>query len=160
MSLSDIQQLLANARQQHQRSNLVDAEALYRQVLAASAADQVDSCHGLALVCFQLNRRGEAMHWMRRAVAAVGEPGSPELLNTLAAMLMADGQTAEAVAVFERAVALRPQQPESHNNLGQALKQIGRTNDAIAAFRRAIALRPDYAQALANLAAALLDRGQ
>jgi hypothetical protein len=37
MSLSDIQQLLANARQQHQRSNLVDAEALYRQILAAAA---------------------------------------------------------------------------------------------------------------------------
>jgi tetratricopeptide (TPR) repeat protein len=159
MSSWFIQQVLANARQQHQQSNLADAEALYRQVLAAVGADQVDACHGLALACFQLNRRGEAMQWMRRAVAAAGEPGSPELLNTLGAMLMADGQTAEAVAVFERAVALRPQQPESHNNLGQALKQSGRTDDAIAAFRRAIALRADYAQALANLAAALLDRG-
>src|SRR4051812_41472551 len=124
MHPAQIQQLLIQAREEHQRSNLIEAEALYRQAIDAFHADHPDACQGLALVCFQLHHRQEALQWMRRAIAAASVP-APELLHTLGAMLMACGQAAEAVAVFERAVALKPEQPESHNNLGNALRQSG-----------------------------------
>jgi len=62
----------------------------------------------------------------------------------------------EAIACYERALALRPQAADTHNNLGVALKQQGKLGEAIAHFEAALALASSYAEAHLNLAAALL----
>ena len=66
---------------------------------------------------------------------------------------------AEAVRLFEAALARHPQMAPWHSSLGAAHRAAGRLTDAIAAHRRAIELTPSYAPAHNNLGNALRDAG-
>jgi tetratricopeptide (TPR) repeat protein len=59
------------------------------------------------------------------------------------------------MAVFQRAVALRPLDAGLHGKLGVALSELKRFPEAEVAYRRALALNPDLIQARFNLATAL-----
>ena len=67
----------------------------------------------------------------------------------------------EAVASFDRAIALKPDYIEAHNKRGVALGSLGRGQEAVASFDQAIALRPDHVGAFVNRGVALmgLERG-
>ena len=65
------------------------------------------------------------------------------------------GQTAEAIAQYEKALEIDPNNAAVHNNLGSRLASIGRTADAIDQYRRALEIKPDYIEAHANLGNAL-----
>jgi Flp pilus assembly protein TadD len=54
-----------------------------------------------------------------------------------------DGRFADAVVLFEQAVAASPDHPEWLNNLGQALGRSGRDWEAIPYLERAVAAGPD-----------------
>ncbi|MBL9188517.1 MAG: tetratricopeptide repeat protein [Opitutaceae bacterium] len=60
----------------------------------------------------------------------------------LGGVLLARGETAEAIRSYERAVALRPKYAEARHHLGSALLQSGRVMDAIVALEGALRLRP------------------
>jgi tetratricopeptide (TPR) repeat protein len=53
----------------------------------------------------------------------------------------------DAIAHYERALAINPDHFEAHSNLGIILKNQGKFDDAMAHYERAIALGPDYAEA-------------
>ena len=61
------------------------------------------------------------------------------------------GKLPQAVASYERALALDPNVPEALSNLALALKALGRADDAIARCEQALKLRPDAAEILLNL---------
>jgi tetratricopeptide (TPR) repeat protein len=61
------------------------------------------------------------------------------------------GRAAEAIAAYERALALDPSNPEAHNNLGEALGRLGRLDEAVAHLDEAVRLKPGYAEAYNNL---------
>ncbi len=65
----------------------------------------------------------------------------------------------EAIASFQKAVALKPSMAEAHNNLGNALTRTNAMTKAGEAYEKAIALQPDYADALYNSAFPLFFRG-
>ena len=56
----------------------------------------------------------------------------------------------EALAGFDRAIALRPDYAEALNNHGNALQALQRFDEALASYGKAIALKPDYAEAHYN----------
>jgi hypothetical protein len=58
----------------------------------------------------------------------------------------------EAMAAFERAIALRPEYAEAYANRGVAYMDQQRFVEALASYEKAIALKPDYAQAHFNAA--------
>ena len=66
----------------------------------------------------------------------------------------------DALASFERAIALRPEHAEAHFERGLALNALNRPGDALAAFERTIALKPDHAAAHTNRGNALADLGR
>jgi predicted O-linked N-acetylglucosamine transferase (SPINDLY family) len=66
----------------------------------------------------------------------------------------------EAVAVYRRAVALKPNLAEAFFNLGNALRELGQLDEAVAAFGHAIAVRPNYAEAYNASGLALRSMGQ
>jgi tetratricopeptide (TPR) repeat protein len=70
------------------------------------------------------------------------------------------GQFAEAVALYDGILSLKPDLPEVHCNRGAALAGLGRLGDAEAAYRRAIALNPDFANAYNNLGNVLREHGR
>jgi Tfp pilus assembly protein PilF len=57
----------------------------------------------------------------------------------------------EAVASYERALALNPDMAELHGNLGNALQAQKKLAEAEASYERALALNPEYADAFYNL---------
>ena len=77
----------------------------------------------------------------------------------LGVVLATQGKTDQAIAHYERALALKPDLAEVHNNLGVALATQGKTDQAIAHYERALALKPDYAEAHNNLGLALVAQG-
>jgi tetratricopeptide (TPR) repeat protein len=62
------------------------------------------------------------------------------------------GRFADAVTLYEQAVAASPDHPEWLNNLGQALARAGREHEAIPLLERAVAASPDTWSYRFNLA--------
>ena len=61
----------------------------------------------------------------------------------------------DALAEWQRALAIDPNLPQIHHNCGAALFEAGRCEEAIASYDRALAVKPDFAKALRNRVAAL-----
>jgi len=61
----------------------------------------------------------------------------------------------EALASYDRAIAIKPDYAKAHNNRGNALKELKRWDEALASYDRAIAIKPDYADAYSNRGNAL-----
>ena len=64
---------------------------------------------------------------------------------------------AEALASYDKAIALKPDVAAAHNNRGNALRDLKRPAEALASYDKAIALKPDYAEAHNNRGNALMD---
>ena len=63
----------------------------------------------------------------------------------------------EALASYEKALAIRPNFVDAHINRGNALNGLMRFGDALASFDRAIAARPDFAEAHCSRGNALVE---
>ena len=68
-------------------------------------------------------------------------------------------QLDQAIACYEKAVAIAPDFSPAHANLGSALLQQGKRQQATLCFRRALALEPELAEAHYNLGVASLQAG-
>jgi tetratricopeptide (TPR) repeat protein len=63
----------------------------------------------------------------------------------------------EALASYDKALAIRPDHAEALNNRGTALQDLQRPEEALASYDKALAIRPDHAEALNNRGTALRD---
>ena len=150
------QQTIQIALQHHQSGRLREAEALYRQILAAEP-QHAGALHFLGVIACQVGRHDVAVDLIRRALAI--RPGYAEAHYSLGNALKDKGQLDEAIEAWRQAVANRADHPEAHSNLCIALKDKGRLEEAVEAGRRALAIRPDYAEAHYNLGNALMEKG-
>jgi tetratricopeptide (TPR) repeat protein len=80
--------------------------------------------------------------------------------NNLGSLLQEQARTAEAIALFEDALRLRPDSAEIHVNLAGALRTGGKTERAIRHYREAIRLEPGVENAASNLANLLRSEGR
>ena len=149
-------ELFDAAMRQHQAGRMAEAEALYRQVLAAEPGHP-DALHGVGILAYQNGRLEEAADLIGRAVAALD---APEFLTNLGAVLHELGRFDEAAAVYRRALAKQPASPGAHNNLGNTLQVLGDPTGAEAAYRRAIELHANYPAAFINLGGLLQAQGR
>lgn len=93
-----------------------------------------------------------------RAVLAI-EPRQFDALHLLGVVALGQGRPEEALAWFDRALAVDASTARVHANRGAALRELRRPDEALASLDRALAIEPRHAAALANRAAAQLDRG-
>ena len=63
----------------------------------------------------------------------------------------------EALASYDKAIALKPDYAEAYNNRGNALQDLKRSEEALASYDKALAIRPDYAEVYSNRGNALQD---
>jgi protein O-mannosyl-transferase len=91
---------------------------------------------------------------------ALHRPANPRAHINLGVALFEAGRPAEAVAHYERALALQPGVVATHLNLSSALLALGRTAEAIAHGEKATALDSASVNARVNLAQALSAAGQ
>jgi superkiller protein 3 len=79
------------------------------------------------------------------------DPNSAIQVNPL---LNDETRLSQAIAAYQKAIALNPNLPEAHYGLGNALAAQNRLRDAIAAYQRALQLNPKDAIAASQLARA------
>lgn len=130
---------------------LGDAEKLLRRALDLAPGFSV-ARHNLALVLHRQGRSVEALDEIA-ALEADGEEIAG-LANLKAAALGRIGDYGDALALYEDALARRPNQPKTWMSYAHALKTVGRQADAVEAYRRALAIQPGMGEvwwSLANL---------
>jgi tetratricopeptide (TPR) repeat protein len=74
------------------------------------------------------------------------------------AAFMAKGDYDQAIACFDKALAIEPSFAEAYCNRGTAYYEKGQYDPAISDFSRAIEIEPDFAQAYYNRAVAYYDK--
>ena len=148
--------LLNVAIAHHQAGRLKEADAAYRQVLAAMPK-HFDAMHLLGVVALQTGRLDDAHALISGAIAL--NPKFAAAQNNLGNVYLRQGRLDDAQACFERAVKLQPGFGDAHFNLGNQLRRQGRLQDAAAHFRRAAAADGKSAPAHTSLGATLLELG-
>lgn len=150
-------QLLQQAVAHHQAGRLAQAQALYREVLAA-VPKQFDALHLLGVIARQQGDAVQAVDLIAQAIAINPAQAAPHC--NLGAALQDLGRSAEALASYDQALCLNPSYAMAFANRGNALRKLGRAQEAIDSYDRALALRSPYPEAACNRAAALLDLGR
>ena len=107
------------------------------------------------------------VRWLRRRPPLprdlrppVPAPESAETHFNLGNANYETGNHAEAIASYQRALALRPDLAVAYINLGNVLNDLHRGEEAVASYRSALVLRPGFADGHFNLGNALDDLGR
>ncbi len=143
---------LRAAAEDHRGGRRVEAERVYRQVMAdpsAPAARRAHATHLLGLLARDCGHLAAAADLLAGSADALpdGDPAAVEFLANAAAALGDLGRWGEAVTLAERAATAGPDHPPAHHNLSVALDHLGRAPEAVGASDRAVALEPGYAEA-------------
>ncbi len=83
-----------------------------------------------------------------------------DALYVLAVVQATLGKNDDALANYDRALALQPRHAEAWSNRGNTLKSLKRYDEALDSFDKALAAQPDYPAALSNRGAALFEMGR
>ena len=145
----DIEALRVLAQVAHQNEFSKDAATLLEAVLAASPGYRA-ARHDYVLALIALHRHREAREQIEILIAA--EPDHPTHRMTLAGILVGEGSTEAAIALYGELLRQQPDNPELHLSLGHALKTQGLRADAERAYREAARLRANFGDAYWSLA--------
>lgn len=137
--------------------NLVEAESVYRQALAADTDSDI-ALHRLGLISYRKGKFNVALKLIAKAVSI--NPAQPGYHIDLGSLLIKQGKPIEAVPHLEAALALDPSNVAAHCDLALALRSQNRPEEAAACCRRALALDPANREAHNNLGLALQALGR
>jgi len=140
--------VLREAIAHHQTGNLMEAEKLYREVLAARP-DFAEVHVNLASVLMFRGDLEAAMTSCRRGIAL--KPDYAKGHCYLGDILAFRSRFDEAAQSYRQAISCKPDYAEAHNNLGNALLRLGQLDAAALSYNRALAAKPDIAEAHNNL---------
>ncbi len=148
--------LFATALRLHQSGRINDAEAVYRQVLAADPR-HAGATHHLGIIALNRGNAAAAAELIGKSLAA--DKKNADAHYHLGLAYAALGRFGDVETHNRRAIALKPDHVGAHLNLGNALKALGRSKDAAASYQRAITIAPQTPDAHFNLANVLFERG-
>lgn len=112
----------------------------------AAGPPQIEALVGRGLQFHRENRLAEAEQIYREALRL--QPMHSGVLHLLGLVAFQSGQAERSVALFDRAIAIRPDLAEAHDTRGTALYALNRFEEAFASYDRALRLKPDNAGAL------------
>jgi len=135
--------LFRQAMAHHQAGRLRDAEANYRDVLAANPR-HTGALSYLGLLAHRAGHSDAAIDLLRKAIAS--DKRNPEPHYNLARILSDCGRDDDAIVHNRKALEIDPDFPGAHNNLGALLLLHGRAAEALAAVVQG--LRTDDAAGL------------
>jgi len=156
MSSFDIEQAMDKALELHQAGRLVEATAIYQQVIAQSPS-HADALHLLGVITAQMGKHELGAQLINRAIAI--NPTAAMYYNNLGSILVMLGQLDQAIQAFQFAVKFKPDYFEAYDKLGVAFKDKGQLDAAVAACRQAIRLKPDFVEAYVDLGNVLQAQG-
>ncbi|MBM3554766.1 MAG: tetratricopeptide repeat protein [Alphaproteobacteria bacterium] len=153
----DLAAAFSGAVEAHQAGRLDEAEAAYREILAASPSHP-DVLHLLGVIHHQRGKGNEALACLDRAARAL--PDRPDIASNRANALFRLGRKDEAIAEYRRALTVAPDFVDALANLAIALRDAGRIDEAASAVERAMALAPARVELAIYLAAIRKDQGR
>jgi protein O-GlcNAc transferase len=128
----------------HRHGDLAAADRVYLEVLDQEP-QHFDAMHMLGVVALQTRRTERGVELIREAIG-LNEKVAAAHNRALSDLKL----SADALASFDRAIALDPQFAEAHTNRGDALVNLRRAEEALASYQRAIAVKPDFADSYRN----------
>lgn len=139
--MSSIPEALQLATEHHLAGRLPEAEAIYQEILKAEPQN-AQALHLLGVIAHQVGKNEIAIDLIRQAIER--NPDDPTFRNNLGEALRLSGRLTDAMAQYEKAIALKSDYAEPYLNWGLALAHLGRHVEARASFRKALEVRPDY----------------
>ena len=141
----------------HRSGRLSEAEAGYRELLAANP-DDPDVLHLLGILRAQCGDSAEGLALVQRAIEHDGERAVFQ--HTLGEMRLHAGDLDAAEAAYLRAKELNPNLTIAHTGLGQIAFLRGKPDEAESHFRIALRAEENDAQSLAGLGNIAFARGE
>ena len=92
--------------------------------------------------------------------AATMSPGKARPHSNLGNALREHGKTNEALASYQKALAIKPDYADAHNNAGLTFAELGKKQKAIEHYQKALAIEPNSHDVNYNLGIALADLGK
>lgn len=123
------------------------ARSLYEAILERHPG-HLDTLQCLGAVAIGSGEAALAVELISKVITAL--PNVAALHCNLAVALYKLGRLDDALAGYDKALALDSGIAQAHNNRGNVLHDLKRLDEALASLDRALALRPDYAEALNN----------
>lgn len=149
--------LFEQAIRLHQQGQLAQANQMYNAILQVNSR-HFGALHMLGVLAYQTGHHQAACDLIGQAIEQ--QPRDPAPYVNCGLALGALGLREEALAHFDRAIALRSDFAEAHVNRGKILVELGRVSEALQSYDLAIAVQPRMATAHNNKGTALraLDR--
>ena len=144
---------LVTALNCHQQGDLLQAKALYQEILLLEP-NNVSALHLSGILAGQQGDYPSAQTYIERAL--ILEPNVPSFHNNLANALKHQGRLGDAITHYKKALALEPSNAPANNNLGILLYQNQQHQEAITYYEAALKIKPDYTDAYYHLGLALL----
>lgn len=141
----------------HRAGRLPEAEAGYRELLAANPGD-AEVLHLLGILRGQAGDFEEGLRLVQLAVER--DPARDVFLHTLGEMHLHAGRLDESEQAYLRAKELNPNLTSAHSGLGQIALLRGDLDNAETHFRIALRANEDDAQSLAGLGNIRFSRGE
>ncbi len=138
------------------QGKLQEAEAIYRELIAAETKNHIVYCN-LAVICGMQGKSEELILLLKKTLQI--KPDYTEAQINLGVALKEQGDLTGAIASYKAALKLNSDYPEAHYNLGNALQQKGDIDAAITSYNTALKLKPSYPEAHYNLGNALQQKG-
>lgn len=153
----NLTETLEAALQSHRTGRLQEAEALYRQILAA-IPNHPDALHMLGVLAHQTGNNDAAYELIAHSIAL--QPKAADAYGNMGLVLQARGEIDNAIRCYRQAIALAPDQAEFHSRLGTAFRAGGKLDEAIESLHTALRLDPNLAAAHNNLGNAYRDQNR
>ncbi len=153
--MSDVERartLFGQGLERYAAGDFPAAEQCFRQANEL-APGRVSILGNLSTTLLKLNRIAAAKDLALQALAL--DAANFEACMSLGACLEQEDKPAEALALFEKASALKPGAADPWSNRGHALSAMKRHGEALAHYDQAIHLQPNHAEAWTNRGNAL-----
>jgi eukaryotic-like serine/threonine-protein kinase len=124
------------------QGKFAEAEQQYKKEVE-HAPNDLDGYSSLGSLLTELGKYAEAETAFRRALRVKTTPSN---LNNLGATLAYLERDAEAMPLYQQAVALQPANHMYWINLGDSLRRLGHAKEAIAAYKEALSLTSAHLQ--------------
>jgi len=137
--------------------NAAAAVPAYQQAIALAGKDERLLYPGLYRSAMQAGNGPVAVEAARKLQTF---QGGHDTFVALGEALLLNGESAAAIAEFQKAVALRPTSARTFGRLGAAFARAGQTDAAVQQYVRAVQLAPDDPTLYRELARVYSDQGQ
>jgi tetratricopeptide (TPR) repeat protein len=154
--MPSIDEVLSQGWQLHQAGQLLEAEHVYRQVLAAQPHSGAAWCY-LGMACHDQERFDDALFAYDEAI--VFEPAMPQAYQNKGKTLGRLRRFDEAIACFDRAIQLAPGYLNAYKNKARALFFKGDLDATAEVNRQTLRLAPDDVETHMNVGMQRLSLG-